>query len=142
MRRTVLRRLPCLVAVVALVQAGTSPGAPAAAAQADSAPTPRFEAVSVKPCDPDTDAGGARGGARPSPNRLFISCLPLRMVISLAFLPDDQRGRDRLVGGPDWLDSERYAIGAVADPALPRATLTGPMFREVLVERFGLKVRR
>jgi hypothetical protein len=34
---------------------------------------PRFEAVSVKPCDPDADTGGVRGGARPSPNRLFFS---------------------------------------------------------------------
>src|ERR1700752_1271890 len=34
-----------------------------------------FQAGSVKPCDPDVDAGGARGGARPSPNRLFVPCV-------------------------------------------------------------------
>lgn len=105
---------------------------------------PRFEAVSVKPCDPDADAGGVRGGARPSPNRLFIPCLPARAIVRLAFLPGQQnpRDRERLVGGPDWLDSERFTIEAVADPAIPRATLSGPMFQTVLVERFGLRVRR
>ena len=105
---------------------------------------PRFEAVSVKPCDPNADAGGVRSGARPSPNRLFIPCLPARMIVRLAFLPGQQnpRDRERLVGGPDWLDSERFTIEAVADPAIPRATLSGPMLQAVLVERFGLKVRR
>ena len=104
---------------------------------------PRFEAVSVKPCDPNADAGGARGGARPSPNRLLIPCLPARGIIRLAFLPgQNPRDRDRLVGGPDWLDSERFTIEGVADASVPRAMLSGPMFQAVLVERFGLKVRR
>jgi uncharacterized protein (TIGR03435 family) len=105
---------------------------------------PRFEAVSVKPCDPNADAGGVRGGARPSPNRLFVPCLPVRAIVRLAFLAGQQnpRDRERLVGGPDWLDSERFTIEAVADPAIPRATVSGPMFQAVLVERFGLKVRR
>ena len=105
---------------------------------------PRFEAVSVKPCDPNADAGGVRSGARPSPNRLFIPCLPARAIVRLAFLPGQQnpRDRERLVGGPDWLDSERFTIEAVADPAIPRATLSGSMFQAVLIERFGLKIRR
>lgn len=104
---------------------------------------PRFEAVSVKPCDPNADAAGARGGARPSPNRLFVPCLPVRGIIRLAFLPgQNPRDRDRLVGGPDWLDSERFTIEGVADASVPRATLTGPMLQAVLVERFGLKMRR
>jgi uncharacterized protein (TIGR03435 family) len=104
---------------------------------------PRFEAVSVKPCDPNADAGGARGGARPSPNRLFIPCLPARGIIRLAFLPgQNPRDRERLIGGPDWLDSERFTIEAVADAGVPRAMLPGPMFQAVLIERFGLKVRR
>ena len=113
-------------------------------AQQAAGAAPRFEAVSVKPCDPNADAGGVRSGARPSPNRLFIPCLPVRAIVRLAFLPGQQnpRDRERLVGGPDWLDSERFTIEAVADPAIPRATLSGPMFQAVLVERFGLKVRR
>jgi uncharacterized protein (TIGR03435 family) len=103
---------------------------------------PRFEAVSIKPCDPDADAGGARGGARPSPNRLFIPCFPVRGIIRLAFLPgQNPRDRDRLVGGPDWLDSERFTIEGITDPSVSQA-MRGPMFQALLVERFGLKVRR
>ena len=120
-------------------------GAVLSATSAPQAPAdvPRFEAVSIKPCDPDTDAGGTRGGARPSPNRLFIPCLPVRGIIRLAFLPgQNPRDRDRLVGGPDWLDSERFTIEGVADASVPRVMLTGPMFQAVLVERFGLKIRR
>lgn len=103
---------------------------------------PRFEAASVKPCDPDADTGGARGGARPSPNRLFIPCMPLRAIVRLALLEGrNPRDRDRLAGGPPWIDSERFTIEAVADAGVPGATISGPMFQALLVERFGLKVR-
>ena len=104
---------------------------------------PRFEAVSVKPCDPDAAAGGSRGGARPSPNRLFFPCFTVRSLIRVAFLPgQNPRDLDRLVGGPSWIQSERFTLEAVADASVPRPTLTGPMFQAILVDRFGLKVRR
>jgi uncharacterized protein (TIGR03435 family) len=104
---------------------------------------PRFEAVSVKACDPEADSGGARGGARPSPNRLFVPCFTVRSLIRLAFLPgQNPRDLERLVGGPAWINSERFTVEAVANASVPRPTLTGPMFQAVLAERFGLKVRR
>jgi uncharacterized protein (TIGR03435 family) len=108
-----------------------------------SADVPRFEAVSVKPCDPDADAGGVRGGARPSPNRLYLPCFSARSLIRLAFLPgQNPRDLERLVGGPSWIESERFTIEAIADASVPRAMISGPMFQAVLVERFGLKIRR
>ena len=104
---------------------------------------PRFEAVSIKPCDRDADAGGARGGARPSPNRLFFPCFTVRQLIRVAFLPgQNPRDLERLVGGPSWMTSERFTFEAVADASVPRPTITGPMFQAVLADRFGLKVRR
>jgi uncharacterized protein (TIGR03435 family) len=104
---------------------------------------PRFEAVSVKPCVPEADAGGARGGARPSPNRLFFPCFTVRSLIRQAFLPgQNPRDLERLVGGPPWINSERFTIEAVAGASVPRPTITGPMFQAILVDRFGLKVRR
>jgi len=107
------------------------------------ADVPRFEAVSVKPCDPDADAGGARGGARPSPNRLFFPCFSARSLIRMAFLPgQNPRDLERLVGGPAWIGSERFTVEAVAGAGVPRPTITGPMFQAILVDRFGLKVRR
>jgi uncharacterized protein (TIGR03435 family) len=104
---------------------------------------PRFEAVSVKPCDSAADTGAARGGARPSPNRLFFACVTARSLIRTAFLPgQNPRDLERLVGGPPWIASERFTIEAVANASVPRTTITGPMLQAVLVERFGLKVRR
>jgi hypothetical protein len=67
----------------------------------------------------------------------------VRSLIRLAFLPgQNPRDLDRLVGGPSWINSERFTIEAVANASVPRTAITGPMFQAVLVERFGLKVRR
>ena len=118
-------------------------GAESSAARQAAGDVPRFEAVSVKPCDPDADAGGARGGARPSPNRLFFPCFTVRQLIRLAFLPgQNPRDLERLVGGPPWITSERFTFEAVADASVPRPAITGPMFQAVLADRFGLRVRR
>lgn len=115
----------------------------AARAPQAAAGVPRFEAVSIKPCDPDADAGGTRGGGRSSPNRLYFPCVSARSLIRTAFLPgQNPRDLERLVGGPDWIASERFTLEAVADANVPRAVISGPMFQAVLVERFGLKIRR
>jgi uncharacterized protein (TIGR03435 family) len=104
---------------------------------------PRFEAVSVKPCDPDADAGGARSAARPSPNRLLFPCFTARQLIRTAFLPgQNPRDLERLVGGPSWMTSERFTLEAIADTSVPRQMVAGPMFQALLVDRFGLKLRR
>ena len=117
-------------------------GAAAAAWQA-AGDLPRFEAVSIKPCDPDADAGGVRGGARPSPNRLLFPCFTARQLIRTAFLPgQNPRDLERLVGGPSWITSERFTLEAIADTSVPRQMVAGPMFQAVLVDRFGLKLRR
>jgi len=135
------RTVSLIGAVVGVALSGAVTSAmPAWQAAAD---VPRFEAVSVKPCDPDDNNGGVRGGARPSPNRLFLPCFSARSLIRLAFLPgQNPRDLERLVGGPSWIESERFTIEAVADASVPRATISGPMFQAVLVERFGLKIRR
>jgi len=133
------------VAVIGAAVSSLLLGAGVSATRAPQTPAnvPRFEAVSIKPCDSDADAGGARGGARPSPNRLFFPCFTVRSLIRQAFLPGQQpRDLERLVGGPSWITSERFTIEAVADASVPRPTITGPMFQALLVDRFGLKVRR
>ncbi len=97
--------------------AGQLPGATAGGPPID--PQMRFEVVSIKPFDA---SGGAtpRSGTRGT--RYDSSGLPLWWLVAQAHLaPLD---RDRVVGLPEWIDTERYAIAAkipdgVAVSALP-----------------------
>ena len=113
------------------------------ARQAADATVPQFDVVSVKPCDPGADAGGPRGGGRASPDRLYVPCMPVRGLIRLAFLRGQSpRVDDPIVGGPDWIDSARYAIEAVA-PGIPlNAAMRNSMLARILTERFNLRIRR
>jgi uncharacterized protein (TIGR03435 family) len=51
---------------------------------------------------------------------------------------DVEDGR-RVRGGPDWVRTERYTIEAVADGAANAETMSGPMLRALLEQRFKLK---
>jgi len=82
----------------------------------------------MKACSQVSTRGPAK--LRPSPNRLFIGCMPPRALIRLAFFPgQNPRDQARLVGGPDWLDSGRSSIAAIAEAHPPRATLIGLIFQ-------------
>src|SRR5438067_6869146 len=48
----------------------------------------------------------------------------------------------QVVGGPGWIDSDRYDIVAKAEQNPPRTQLYGPMLRALLEDRFKLKVHR
>src|SRR5688572_12859159 len=117
----------------------------------------RFEVASVKPSQ---GAVGLRGGlcsgpdsqmriTRPGPDGLSdvnaASALPpgscryqealLRDLISAAY------GVRNVVGGPSWMESERFDIDAKADRARPQRELE-QMMQTLLEERFGLRVHR
>ena len=115
----------------------------AVAQQRADVPVPRFDVVSVKPCDPDADPGTGRGGGPPSPDGLYIPCMTVRGLIGLAFFSGQSpRGDNRLAGGPDWISSARYTIEAVA-PGVPlNATPRASMLQRILTERFSLRIRR
>jgi uncharacterized protein (TIGR03435 family) len=117
----------------------------------------RFDVASVKPTE---GARGLRGGlcsgpnteariTRPGPEGLSDVAAPnpmppgacryqealLRDIIAAAY------GVRNVVGGPSWLDSERFDIDAKADRVRPQNELH-QMLQVLLEERFALRVRR
>ena len=93
-----------------------------------AASPPAFEVASVKK-NKSGDVNiiiGARG------DRYTVTNAPLRLLIRNAY----QVQESQLIGGPDWLTSDRFDIVASlgAQPALPYLKL-----RTLLAERFKLK---
>jgi uncharacterized protein (TIGR03435 family) len=113
---------------------------PAAAQNADR---PAFEVASVKAsanCRDVTYPGGT------SPGRLALTCVSLRTLIRGAFgsftgLEVSAR-RTEILGGPAWLDTERFDITATAPGAASVAQMMGPMLQRLLEERFKLRLHR
>jgi uncharacterized protein (TIGR03435 family) len=106
------------------------------------APKPSFEVASIK--RNTSPEGNAR--VTDAPGGRFIGArIPLRRVIQFAY-----RGNDDLIGGPDWIDSDRWDIEAkAADGTVPPRTglpdMTTPdtialMVQTLLEDRFKLKV--
>ncbi|HEV2446356.1 MAG TPA: M56 family metallopeptidase, partial [Candidatus Sulfopaludibacter sp.] len=90
---------------------------------------PRFEVASVKPA---ADRGGS--SVRPLPGRLTTDA-PLRLIMENAYAVQSFQ----VVGGPDWVDSEHYAIEAKAagNPSHAQIFL---MLQALLEDRFQLKI--
>lgn len=134
------------VCVVALGGALLTANAVTALAQIPSPPPGRtyaFEVASVKPSAPDERL---RVFDFKPTGSLTARNLTLRRLISAAYgtpfpipLPDE-----RMVGGPAWLDTARFAVEArSANPpaAETAARDIGFMLRTLLADRFGLRVR-
>jgi hypothetical protein len=121
--------------------------------------TPKWETVSVKPCNNDSRPPGVRGaGPRPSPGRLFIECMTVAQMIEMSVLSvrnggetllnASAGGRDRgdttttIRGGPSWVRSDKYLIEAKTEGTPENKIMMGPMTRTILEDRFQLKLRR
>jgi uncharacterized protein (TIGR03435 family) len=102
-----------------------------------------FEVASVKPSDPDERL---RVFDFKPTGSLTMRNLTLRVLIAAAYgtpfpipLPDE-----RIVGGPEWLNTARFAVEARSAHPPDAATATrdiGFMLRTLLADRFGLRVR-
>jgi uncharacterized protein (TIGR03435 family) len=121
-------------------------------AQSAAAAPPKFEVVSVKPCNYDLAARGGRGSSgSPSPGRLRLDCRTVKDLIQFAYVTfANAEGHSPWVvestqveGGPAWISSDRYTIDAKpADhPASPEI-MRGPMMQGLLEDRFKLKLHR
>ena len=95
------------------------------------APHLQFDVASVKA----NKSGPAMMMMRTLPTSFNMTNLPLRMLITQAYRVSGYQ----LVGGPGWIDSERFDIVAKA-PEGSRPDQTPLMLRGLLAERFKLKV--
>ena len=101
--------------------------------------SPSFEVASVSkgepPADPILVAPGVRRG-----NSWVANDATLRMLIRAAYAPQYQT-HGTIIGGPAWLDTDRFDITARVDPSAgPEAVRL--MAQGLLAERFKLVVRR
>ena len=92
---------------------------------------PKFEVASIKPSQEQRFMM-----VRPLPGRLTASA-PVRLLMQNAYTVQSFQ----IVGGPAWIDSERYAIEAKADGNASRAEIF-LMLQSLLEDRFQLKIHR
>jgi len=118
-------------------------GCVAVAVSAQAPASPAFDVASIKPNksgDPVATFGIQGGG------RVIAANFPVGGLISMAFrTPAGVLRRSQIVGGPDWLNIDRFDIEAKPPSSLgPGIRLDAPeiaeMLRTLLTERFKLAV--
>jgi uncharacterized protein (TIGR03435 family) len=106
----------------------------ATAVRAQDQPSPPvFEVAAIKPHNP-SDAGG---GFRFQHGRLTISNTELKVLVMSAYGVN----QFQISGGPNWMDSERFAILAQAPGGSDHRHLS-PMLQALLADRFKLALHR
>jgi uncharacterized protein (TIGR03435 family) len=103
-------------------------------------PAARFEATSIKR---NTDGLNQTSMATLPSGRFVARGVPLRDLIGYAYGETDPflpLPNNRIIGSPDWADSERFDIDAVVstDGAGPELSKVLQMLRTLLTERFHM----
>jgi len=99
------------------------------------AQSPRFEVASIKPANPDHVDGVS--GVETKLGRLTATNVTLKRCILGAYGIRPHQ----IVGGPEWLDADRFDIVAKADGPVGDGTLS-QMMQTLLAERFKLRFHR
>ena len=148
MRKVMRRLLPRLTWSTLLAACIASPTA--MARPQDQVPTPspsspsaepRFEVTSVKRSGPAPPQGSFRLGMQPG-GRFTVTMMPVGSLITMAYGVQ----RFQLVGGPSWINSDRFDINAIAEDVPQQPTSPGTpnrmqlLLRSLLKERFALVV--
>jgi uncharacterized protein (TIGR03435 family) len=146
MRRACFRLLSGVAVVGTALAIGVTGPTPLRAQAQPPERLPSFEVASVKQntsSDVRASFGTRTGG------RLVVTSQSLRDLIAAAFSMFDSRllVRSRVLGGPDWIDAERYDIEAKASAEFQFAPDGPPrdmllMLRALLEERFKLVTHR
>jgi uncharacterized protein (TIGR03435 family) len=105
-----------------------------ATASALIAQQPEFEVASIKP-SPDSSSNNSTGNS--GSGRLLMSNVTLKRAVMGAY----RLGKNEVVGGPDWFDSDRWVIQAKADHPAGDSEMM-QMLQTLLAERFQLKTHR
>ena len=123
-----------IAAVISPIVVGVMAPSSRAQSQSAAATAPAFDVASVKPNKSST----GRNSMDRSPGGGFSATnATLKGLIKAAYSIYDHQ----LIGGPGWLESERYDIVAKAPPNTPDNQLR-PMLQTLLTERFKLKLHR
>ena len=125
------RSAPRTLSGTGIVAAAVLPVIAAVAVFGQPASRPRFEVASIKPV-------GYQGPMRmrPLPNGL-TGTLSLKLLMQSAYTAQ----AFQIIGGPEWINSERYAIDAKAAGNSSRDQIS-LMLQSLLEERFQLKIHR
>jgi uncharacterized protein (TIGR03435 family) len=111
-----------------------------AAVTAQNTPAPAFEVASIKPNK--SGDGRISIGFQPG-GRFSATGLPLRQLIAMAYgSPGQPLPAFRIIGGPGWMNSDRFDIVAKSEGDVPPGP-DGPlplMLRALLADRFKLVV--
>jgi uncharacterized protein (TIGR03435 family) len=94
---------------------------------------PTFEVASIK----RNMSGETRSRFEAPPGRLNAVNVPLRFVIRQAYRAPEAR----IIGGPSWLDTDRFDIAATTANPVNRDTVR-EMLRALLKERFALTLHQ
>ena len=93
---------------------------------------PAFEVASIRA----NTSGSPRSGTQNLPGgRVTVTNQPLRSMIRTAYGANDLE----VVGGPDWIDRDRWDVLAAAAPDSPADAPWQEMLKTLLTERFKLR---
>src|SRR5258706_14188197 len=115
-----------VAAIGGTIASGSQPGKKAPLA---------FEVGSIKPADPEARGGGIR--PLPGGQTYVAQGVPLRLIVQFMYKITDSQ----LVGGPDWMNTERFDIRAKAERPSNLDELH-EMFQTLLADRFKLRFHR
>jgi uncharacterized protein (TIGR03435 family) len=100
-----------------------------------------FDVASIKPSAPGPAGGPPRVAA--DGHRFTAANATFRMVLQFAYRPGDGRSLRNadIIGGPEWLDSDRFNIEAKLDDAAPSVSTEQMqrMVQSLVSDRFKFK---
>jgi len=126
-----------LVAIGAIAVAGPLMVGLLSAPRSRAQTEPRFEVASIKPASDDEIAAGDSGFKTGHGRAVGTNVTIKRCIVGSYHI-----GPGQVIGGPNWLDSDRFHIEAKAAESVNDDDILDAMLRNLLAERFHLAVHR